>query len=186
MNFKFSLTPGQTKGINLGEGDFFAVVLCPGDLEIKVPGGEFALFGQGDSYTLPPGQSFTRLEVRNPSASNGVQVLLFAGFGRYEQRRQSVIEPDTEFSSSATTSLAGHATLDFDGFPSGDRIRRKQIQISNLDASLPLQLIDQNGNVGLSIPGGHSITLPISKFVQLYNPNGSAVSFAFSEIWWTL
>lgn len=186
MNYTLFLGPGKIEPVNCGGADFFAVVMSAGDLEIKMPGGEFTLFGQGDSYTLPPGEKFTRLEVRNPSASNSAKVILYAGLGRYEQRRQSVIEPDTEFISDPGTSLAAHTGVVFDGIVTGQRIRRKSIEISNLDAALSLQMRDQNANVGLTISAGHSITLPISKYVELYNPNGSAVSYAFSEIWWTL
>jgi hypothetical protein len=186
MNFNFDLAPGKTDGVNIGSADFFAVVFCPGDLEIKLPGGTFTLFGQGDSYTMPPGEFFTRLEVKNPSIVNTTRVVIYAGLGRYEQRRQSVIEPATEFSGSPTTSLAGGSGIAFDGITTGNRIRRKSINVSNLDPAAPLQLRDINGTVALIVPAGHSITLPVSQYIELYNPGGSAVSFAFNEIWWTL
>ena len=183
MNFDLTLAPGETKSINT-QGNYFAVVFAPVDLMIRISGSEAALYSQGDSLELPAGQTFSRLEVRNPSATASVVVLIYAGVGRYVQRRQAVMEPPTEFNAWVGTQLNASDGQTFSGVPTGRRMRRKCIQVTNGDATLRLQLRDAAGNVGLEIFPETSITLPISETVEVFNPNGAAVACRVSEIWW--
>lgn len=184
MNYVLTLPPGKTEAIN-ADGDFFRIVSAALDVEVRImPGNTRALYGQGDAETMPPGETFRRLEVRNPSAVSTLIVTVYAGFGRYAQQRQAVMEPRTEFDAWSGTQLAATSGETFAGVPAGTRLRRKAIQVTNEDASLLLQVRDEAGHVGLSIKGGDSITLPISEGVEIYNPNGSAVACRISEIWW--
>lgn len=188
MNYDNTIAPGQTWAFNC-KGDYFAVVFAPVDLIIRTfgskAGGDPDLYSQGDSMELPPGDSFTRVEVKNPSATATATVLIYAGFGRYVQRRQAVVEPPTEFVGWAPGTLAATTGVTFTGLPAGNLFRRKCIQISNEDPNLDIYIRDSSNRVGLTVYARTSVTLPISQSVNVYNFNGVAVSVRISEIWWS-
>lgn len=184
MNYEITIAPGAVGTVN-GAGDFFAVVSAAQDILIRIPGNEFTLFSQGDSLVMPAGEIFKRLEIRNPSATASMIVVIYAGFGRYSQQRVAMMEPRTEFVSWAGTQLDPATGQTFAGTPIDRRVRRKCVQVTNGDATLRLQVRDAAGNVGLEIFPETSVTLPISETVEIYNPNGAAVACRVSEIWWT-
>jgi hypothetical protein len=176
---------GRVESIN-AEGRNFYVVYSPVDLEIKWNGAEFAIYGQGAGIEdMPDGQTFKRLEVKNPSAAD-IIVKIYIGGPLYRDSRFAVIEPQTLADGWNGTQLAATTGVTFDGIPSGIRVRRKCIQVTNLDANLLLQLRDDAGHVVLSVFPETSITLPISGPVEVYNQNGSPVACNISEIWWAV
>jgi hypothetical protein len=179
------IPPGKVVAIN-AEGRNFHVVFAPVDIQIKWPGGEFVTYQQGSGVdNLPDGETFKRLEVRNPTLGT-ILVQIWIGGPLYRDSRANSIEPRTEFAASAVASIAGGASVDLDGIPTGLRIRRKAVQVTNLDPNLNFQLRDAAGNVGLTVFAQTSITLPISEFVRIHNPNGAPQAISISEIWWTL
>lgn len=176
---------GRVESIN-AEGRNFYVVYSPVDLEIKWNGAEFAIYGQGAGIEdMPDGQTFKRLEVRNPSAAD-IIVKIYIGGPLYRDSRFAVIEPQTLADGWSGTQLAATTGVIFDGIPAGIRVRRKCLQVTNLDANLLLQLRDADGHVVLSVFPETSITLPISGPVEVYNQNGSPVACNISEIWWAV
>lgn len=180
-----NLGPGEVVPV-IGEGRNFHVVFSPVEIEIKWPGGEFSAFPQGLGISdLPDGATFSRLEVKNPSAGY-ITVRLYIGGASLTDSRADVMEPKTVAVGQPAATLAGSGNLNLDGIPTGLRLRRKCVQVTNLDANLNLQLRDVSGNVVLSVFPQTSITLPISEFVQVHNPNGSPLALNVSEIWWTL
>lgn len=183
MNHTLDLGPGQKRFID-AEGDFFAVVQSAVDLEIGLVGREASLYSQGDTYTTAPGEKFRSIGVRNPSPAT-VRVIIFAGFGRYSQQRQSVLEPKTRVIG-ASGSLAGLDSIDLDPalFMINGDIRRKCILVSNPDLSLKLELHDEDGNAFLVIEPETSITVPISERCLLVNPNGAAVQYKLGQVFW--
>lgn len=179
------LASGAIQPINV-EGQNFWVVHAPVDLQIRLSGGEFATYGQGTGLdNLPGGGTFSRLEIRNPSLG-AITVGIYIGGPLYRDSRAAVMEPKTEGDGWNGTQLLAGAGVTFDGIPSGDRIRRKSIQVTNLDVAARLQLRDADTHVILEIFGETSINLPVSESIQVWNPNGAAVACAISEIWWTL
>ncbi|HYC70009.1 MAG TPA: hypothetical protein VEB66_02310 [Opitutaceae bacterium] len=169
-----------------GEGRNFWVVFCPVEIEIRVPGGEFETYSQGTGLNdLPDGGKFARLDVRNPSAGE-VTVVLYVGGPLYRDARSALIEPKTVGVAHATISLNATSGVTLTGVPTGLRIRRKSVQLTNLDAVLNLQIRDAGGGVLATVFPEQTYTLPISEQVECYNPNGSAVACNISEIWWTL
>jgi hypothetical protein len=183
------LPPGKTDAFSAPGSDYFAIIFSPGTILIKVQGGDdgFTEFEQGDAYTMPKGQTFDRLEVTNPSITATVTVDIYAGTGRYYQNRQSVIEPDTVLLGQPIASLGPAAFVELNGDTIGSQIRRKSFQVSNNDANLSLVVLDEDGNECLTIRAGHSITLPVSKYVKILNPDGAAtVACNISEIFWVV
>ena len=183
MNYTLQLGPGESKPIN-AQGNFFAIVLAPSDVMVRTPGSEEVLYAQGDSYTLPPGEDFRRLEVRNPTASDAV-VVVYAGTGRYEQRRQAVVEPRTVVQGHAGAVLAAGASVTLPGAISGRLIRRKAVTVSNEDPNLNLELQDAAGVPFATVFAGFPTIYPISEPVILKNNNPTPVSYKAGEIFWT-
>lgn len=179
------IAAGAIAPIN-AEGENFHVVFSPVDLAIKFPGGEFVLHPQGSGVdNLPGGQTFKRLEVRNPSLGE-ITAVVYIGGPLYRDNRSAIIEPKTEFAAQASATLAAATGVTLSGLPTGFRIRRKSIQVTNLDPNLTLQVRDSAGQVGLTVFASTSIILPISEAVEIYNANGAAQALNISEIWWTL
>ena len=180
---KIKIAAGAVEPIN-AEGQNFHVIFAPVDLEIKWPGGEFGTYPQGAGIKdMPGGQSFKRLEVKNPSLGD-IFVTIYIGGPLYEDSRAAIIEPKTRGIGWGTVSLNAATGNTFSGIPSGNQIRRKCIQVSNLDPTLSLQLRDSSDAVLLTVFPETSITLPISESVKVYNANGAAVALNVSEIWW--
>ena len=180
MNYTLQLGPGRTEFIE-NTGDFFAVVMSPVDLLIRIPQEEECLYGQGDSRTLI-GQTYKYLQVRNPTA-NAVMVIIDAGTSRYEQRRQAVVDAPTEIVGSAKTSINHLEQVNFPGDPTGSRIRRRSITFSNEDPNARLRVMDAAGNFCSTIEPKSTQILFVSGVVKLYNNSGGAVSFSASEVW---
>lgn len=180
-----SLAPGAVKPV-IGEARNFHVLYSPVDVEIKYPGGEFCAFPQGTGLaSFPNDATFRRLELRNPSLGT-ITVVLWLGGPVLTDSRSAVIEPKTIPVAQNISTLAASANLDLDGIPSGLLIRRKALQVTNLDPNLNLQVRDASGYVVLTVFPQTSITLPISEWVSVHNDNGSPVALNVSEIWWTL
>ncbi len=179
------ITTGAIQPIEASGTNFF-VVFSPVTLQIKMPGQAFGLYEQGGGIqNLPNGETFNRLEVRNTSLGT-ILVTIYVGGPLYVDSRHSIIEPDTIAIGRNVNTIAAATDLTFDGIPAGNLIRRKCIQVSNLDANLLLVIKDDSGNVVLSVFPRTSITLPISKSCKIGNANGSIVACNISEIWWTL
>lgn len=179
------IAAGAIASIN-GEGSNFHVVFAPVDIQIKTPGGEFVTYPQGagvDNFANLG--TFKRLEVRNPSTGS-ITVVIYTGGPLYRDNRSALIEPKTEIAGWASNSIAATTGQVFAGVPSGYRMRRKCINVTNLDPALNLQVKDSAGNIALTVFAQTSITLPISETVTVHNANGSAVACSISEIWWTL
>lgn len=185
-SFHVETIPAQGIRVIESPGDTFFVVQSAVVLQIRWFGVDFAEYAQGQGEDLKPaGASFKRLEIRNPTATPQ-NVVIYAGFSRFLDQRFAVIEPKTVFAPWTGTQLAATTGQAFSGVASGRQIRRKSIQVTNLDANLRLQLRDAAGNVGLSIFPETSITLPISEFVEVYNQNGTPLACNISEIWWSV
>ena len=170
----------------VGEGRNFHVVFSPVDLEIKWAGSEWVTYQQGTGIEdFPEGGTFKRLEVRNPS-SGEITVVIYTGGPVFRDNRSALMEPRTEVDAWSSNSLAAGTGQTFTGVPSGLRLRRKAINVTNLDPSANLQIRDAAGHIGLTVFPSTSITLPISEAVTVHNATAGAIACSLSEIWWTL
>lgn len=174
----------------------FYIVESDSDSEIGIKTSrtqeEFFTVGTGKEFRED--QFFTGLEVRNLSSAV-VTIILFAGFGDYVDRRTTIvgnrltsilptIEAKTKPVGGQFTSINPNSTITLTGIPGAGQIRRKAIVVSNNDANLSLQIRDAAGNPLNTIQPASSHILPISEEVQIHNPNPSAVSLTYGEIWW--
>ena len=176
--------PAGQKNAFSSSGRFLRVIESPVPVEIRLDDQPGSDFGAGTGLQFPEGEGFQRVEITN-SASFDIVVVLWLGFVDYVDNRQALIEPETEFASNAATQIAAGATLALPPALTGLRMRRKAVNVSNMDAALLLELLDPAGVRGMSIPGGYTVTLPVSREVRVRNPNGAPVAVAISEIYWT-
>lgn len=182
MRYDLQLAPGQTKPVNV-VGDYFAVVFSPLPLDIRINGQEPDNYQQGDSMQLPPGETFKRLEVRNPSATRTATVVLYAGFGRYVQRRQMVLDVPSEIVGQASTSIAALSSVTLDGIASGNQIQRKAVIVSNMDPANSLLVRDSSGRTVCAVAAGFSITIPTSGAVTIANDTANPIVCYIGENW---
>lgn len=191
MNFHCTLAPGASKGIDV-VGDFFSVAFANADVMIRLnltngENREEAIFSQGDSVELKTGK-FRRLQVRNPSVTATVQVIIYAGEDRYEQRRQSTMETPTEILSAplALNQIPAGGSVTLSGIASGNRIRRKSVVVSNMDPVNELLIRDVAGNAGAAAFARQSTMLPISGEVIIANITAAPIVCYISEIWYVV
>lgn len=180
-----SIPAGGVVPINQ-EGRNFHVVFAAADLQIKLPGGEFGTYQQGSGQDdLPDGDTFRRLEVRNPTLGD-LLVTIYIGGPLYRDSRASLIEPRTVAAGWNAAQIGATTNVDFTGVPTGLRIRRKAILITNLDQLLRLEVRDSDNNLVATVFSEQTYTLPISEFVRVRNPNGIPMAANIAEIWWSL
>lgn len=185
MNVIKTIAPGQVVPI-LKEGRNFYVVFSPVDIEIARPGEGFVSYPQGTGLdSLPDGGTFNRLEVRNPSLGE-ITIVLYIGGPLFRDSRAAIIEPRIVPVVDATTSLAGGGTVTLSGVPSGLRIRRKAVLVTNKDQNNDIEIRDSGTAVIATVFPRQTYTLPISETVKVHNPTGGAIAVNISELWWTL
>lgn len=174
-----AIVPGKAVGA------FLYLVSCPVPVKIRIDGQPFIDAKQGTGLEVGLGSAFEWFEVWNTSSTD-IVVKAYVGFARYVDQRLAVVDAQTEADGWSGSSIAATTAVDFSGVGTGAHIgrQRRSFLISNADASLPLQLRDAAGHVVLIVFAGTSITLPISGFVRVYNPNPSPVAAYVGELWW--
>ena len=184
--YRIPLNAGQTLPQECA-GRFLQYVEGPAPLELRKDGTDWGLFyvgtgtGQGD---------FKKFEVRNPNAY-AVTVTIWADKEEYIDRRRNLIEAATELvpvGDVAAVFVAGSmlagANLDLSGVAPAGYVRRKAVQVSNLDPGSNLLIQTAAGVTGLVVRPGETITQPVSGFLRIRNATGAAIAAAISEIWW--
>lgn len=180
---EITIAAGGIQAVN-GEGNRFFIIKTNGPLAIRRNGAAWAPYTQGTGENLPPGQVFQRLEILNPSVSDAVTVVIYSGFGEYLDTRAAVVEPDTEIVAWDESSLDADEDLELGTLAIAGGMRRKCFQVTNLDPTLNLRILDDADNVALTVFPETSITLPVSGAVKVHNDNGTAVACNISAIWW--
>lgn len=176
------IAANSTLPINIA-GRYCYLVDAASPMEIRVGDQPASLFSPGTGVAFDEGSDFERIEVRNTTAYDQF-VSLWIGFAQYLDRRTALIEPDTIISAWVGTSIASATGQSFPPILLQGRIRRKAITIDNQDPSLPLHVRDTSGEVALHVRAETTITLPISREIEVYNPHGAAVACSVSEIYW--
>lgn len=140
----------------------------------------------GTAQEFPRYFRFKGLQIRNPEAFDVVAVVWY-GFGTYTPHSYFLTETPTQLvgqNLAGGTIAGGGGTVVLPGTPSGNRISRKAVLVSNGDPSNLLRLLDGAGNeVGLVFPFT-AFQLETSAAVTVKNDNGAAVRASVSEIWY--
>lgn len=184
--YKLYLKAGQTLPQTIA-GNYLQYVDGSAPVEIRKVGGSW------DQYWIGTGtgnERFTGFEVRNPAAYE-VAIYLWVDTVEFIDRRRNQIEAPTEFAPVQDVAgiyvggaILGNQALDLSGAAGAGRVRRKAVQISNLDPAQNLLLQDNAGRTGFIVRPGESITQPISGFLRIKNAQTDPVACAVSEIWW--
>lgn len=198
---RITLAPaGQTQSIQRIPGAGIRFYIVEADtydgILIKTDKTQSEFFTVGTGKEFSEEQAFNAVELENTTAL-AITILIFIGFGDYIDRRTTivgnrlssimpVIEPATKLLGNAATTLAQNGTIILPGTPpDATYLRRKSIEVSNLDASGNLQILDDSGLVvALTVFPSTSIILPVSRPVTVRNVSGAPVALSVSEIWW--
>lgn len=193
--YNFYLEAGQTLP-QIIPGTYFIYLDGPGEIEVQLDGQSPSRIWVGSA--LVPGtyegreQSFSLVQMRNVSAS-AIRITVWIGFTDFIDRRRDQIEAPSELVAvpdlatvyesgillaNQSLALTGAATI-------ATRIRRRALQVVNLDPSTSIKIKDAAGRVALIVRAGETITQPISGGVFIVNDTGAGVACWMSEIWWT-
>ena len=192
--FKRSLAVGEVLTID-GPAVFVRCLEASGPFNIAFDLGSFFESGVGLGYRCIEGDVFNRVVIQNPdTATSAVSLTLVTGRMIVDDDRlnvianrnssyQPIIDPQSKVTGWAPGTLAAGANAAFTGAPSGTNYRRKNIYVTNLDTNFNLQLVDSTGFVFLEVFPLTSVTIETSGYVQVLNPNGSAVACRIGENW---
>lgn len=137
---------------------------------------------------------FSKVIFRNPFA-DPVELTAWIGYGEFIDNRFTlvpsrdfaipVIDAPTETLGVPVNLIASGATLDlFPGIPAGAQVRRRSVQVSNLDPNGRLKFKDRLGNLVSAIEPKSSQVLFTSGDLKLFNDSGADISFISSETWY--
>lgn len=93
---------------------------------------------------------------------------------------QYVLPFPTRSKPNGTQSLAAATAVGFSG--TDNRETRVLFIISNLDAALVLKIRDASGKVKATVFPVQTLAFPYTEDIQVYNPNGSPVSYEVDEL----
>lgn len=174
--------PGYASFDVLGNG--FYLIECAGELEIKTDATTFKTYRKSTGEEFPGDQAFQRIEIRNRGARTRIK--LWAGWGRYIDRRFELLEADTRAVGWDDEDQAIPA-MDFVEFVprTGEGyLRRKSILITNLDPNENLRVQDVDGNNICTVFARTSITLPVSDVIRIGNNTGANISCNVGEVYY--
>jgi hypothetical protein len=145
----------------------------------------------GRTFGSANGIKFNRITFLNDSAST-VDVTYYVGLEDFRPDPSSVsstgvlsaIKDSATYAKAyANTSIGGGQQVVFNGLD-GSNVR-KQISVSNGDASDVLHIKDSSGKVGAFIQPGQTWTHITSADLRVYNPNVGSMSFAVLETFYS-
>jgi hypothetical protein len=166
-------------------GNAFYLIRSTDSIDIKTDKTAFSNYVEKQGISAEKTFTFSRIEVRNPHAY-AVTVVLWMGFGKFEDGRGFLFDAQTEIVGSGVTTIANGASITFAGTPNGDRVQRRDITIANNDVAGALDLKDKNGNEFGSIPAGTSYLLTSNDEIEIENNSGGAIPYRVGETWYVI
>lgn len=167
-------------------GNAFYLIDCTGEIEIQTDLSPFKTYRKSTGEEFPMEQAFQRLEFRNQGSAT-VTVRVWAGWGRYIDRRFEMVEATTkargwdDWPATAQQIPAG-SSIDIVPVLGGGVISRKSVIITNLDANENIRVEDADNNTFMTVFPRSSVTLPVSDTISLHNDTGSALACNIGEI----
>jgi hypothetical protein len=193
--YNFYLEAGQSLPQAI-PGTYFIYLDGPGEIQVQLDEQPASSVWVGSA--LVPGiyhgqeQAFSMVRMRNLTAA-AIRITVWIGYTDFIDRRRDQIDapstlvavPDLALVYVAGVLLANQS-LPLTGAPAlPSHIRRKALQIANLDPGTTLKVKDVDGRIAMIVRAGETITQPISGPVSLVNDTGAGVACWVSEIWFT-
>jgi len=164
-------------------GESFYFITCTGPLDVKTELTGFKPYRKGNGENFPAEFRFSRLEIRNNSASD-IYIQLWVGFGEYIDTTAEIVEGFSEIFGSDATVIPALGEVVFDGVPTGLQIQRKQIIISNSDLANSVYAKDKNNKFCAEIFFKSSITITASGYIKFVNNTAADIQVCISELWY--
>jgi len=166
--------------------DRLYLIDCTGEVEIRTDGNPFKTYRKSTGEEFPREQTFQRLEFRNTGAAK-LTIRVWAGWGRYIDRRFSMIEATTKARGWSDwpgnpQEVPANSSIDLAAQLGGGVISRKSVIITNLDPNEKLRLEDVDNNTFMTVFPNTSVTLPLSDTVSIHNDTGANVSVNIGEV----
>jgi hypothetical protein len=168
----------------------FKLVESPNALRVKVGDEPEMKLVAGQHLSAFQGELFERLVIWNPLPTV-LRVKYWWGRIMFGDDRANQYEAPTVFRAVSENAdfaagvLGANGEVDLDGAPAFGLLRRKAVQVANLDPAVNLELRDGDDNVGLIVRPGETLTQPVSGPIRIANPSAAPVACRISEIWWT-
>jgi len=152
-------------------GKVFSCTASTGILKMSFNGGSY--FDVQSNHVLESDEGFTSVWFRNESGSS-ISMTFYIGSVRVVNQGYEPKRAPTSLNSGGPYAIAGGASQNFSGSPTDPHIRQWVIQ--NLDAALYLHLRKADNTYLARLNPGQPFTIETSDSIQIYNPNGGAVS----------
>lgn len=179
---KQTIPAGQTIHVSAyGETFYFIGLTAPVNVKTDITAAK--PYRQGTGERFPSELRFKSFDIENPNSSP-VTLTMWVGFGEYIDHRTALIDGYTQAVGSAFSTVPAVTARVFNGVPSGTQLHRKQIVVTNLDLANALLVRDQTQAVICAVLPNTSLTLPISGYVEIYNPTGSVIAAYMGEVWY--
>ena len=186
--YRIPLQPGVNPFNNPGR--FWKLLDCPVPIRVKIGDMPEMELVAGQGFDFPAGEYFERFEITNPLETT-LTVTFWNGFVGFRDDRSNQFEAPTSFVPVAASgnyvpgSLGALGAVDLIESIAAGRLRRKAVQICNLDPATNLLICDTSDVVGAIVRPGETIAQPVSGPIRIKNTTGAAVACWLSEIYWT-
>lgn len=161
-------------------GSHFSVVHSSVPVFVRFDGGPLIRFDQGAGLNV--GTPWRHVEFRNDTAAS-VEITVWIGSVPYVQTSRDTTEMAVDAVVDPRNSINAGATLTFTPDLTGGRYRQKAFALFNADPALSLDVLF-GGSRGAIVGPAAGLTLPVSHAFSVRNPNGTAVSFAVTQLYY--
>lgn len=187
--YKFPIKPGPV-GVFQGVigGNFFYVTRATHpNFRVALNDGTFLAGSFARGHRFNDDTLIEKIHVINDDPLRPLEVTVLVGKGDpidhlFNAYKNEVIPQPTRLYAQTAGKIAANSQVDLTGVYLTTDIRRKSIQVSNLDSTLWVELLDSVGNPALRIRPLDNITLDIAGKVSVRNSNAAEVACYISEI----
>lgn len=176
------LSANETRPVAV-TGQYFACPSASTDFNLSIDGGPFQKIKAGTGF--PTEQPFTKVLIADISGA-GVSLTIFTGAKGVTYQapvvNTQVTNAPTYTKSAASQPLANGGLLNFIGLD-GTKVR-KQIIVTNLDATHALLILDKSGTEMGQVFAGQTWTVEVSGLIKVGNSSGASIQLDVGEIYY--
>ena len=187
-------TGGEPKTI-AAAGNFFICADVTGDgqpFEMSWDSEPYFDFNMGLDYSLSPGDSFSKLTLKNTRQSSDIVAQIYVGSGKLTDGRLNIVRGRAApimHAEVVTTAhgdtLAGGAALDLTaGHPTFPKYVRKATIVTNMDPAVDLEILDSADAILDSVLFRTTKLYEMSTGIKIKNNSGAPVVFRAMQIWY--